>query len=128
MYDGNKIITGLIIFACLVTFPFLYNFGKANAKPDPKLDTPVIQQMKEKRCIETKEFMRANHMQLLDEWREAVRDGKRVYVNSSGESYKISLQNTCLKCHSNTKEFCDECHDYMSVKIYCWDCHIRVKS
>ncbi|MBI3600479.1 MAG: sulfate reduction electron transfer complex DsrMKJOP subunit DsrJ [Nitrospinae bacterium] len=128
MYDGNKIITGLIIFACLVTFPFLYNFGKANAKPDPKLDTPVIQQMKEKRCIETKEFMRANHMQLLDEWREAVRDGKRVYVNSKGENYKISLQNTCLKCHSNTKEFCDECHDYMSVKIYCWDCHIRVKS
>ena len=125
MYNGSKIIVGLIVFAGIVTFPFIYNLGKVNAKPEPKIDTPVIQQLKEKNCIESKEFMKANHMQLLNKWRDmVVRNGKRVYVNSKGEKYEISLQNTCLKCHSNKKEFCDECHNYMSVKTHCWDCHL----
>ncbi len=126
MYDKGKIIAGLIIFIVLVTFPFLYNIGKVSAKPEPKIDTPVIEQLKEKECIESKDFMKANHMQLLDKWRDmAVRDGERVYVNSKGKKYEISLQNTCLKCHSNKKEFCDKCHNYMSVKTYCWDCHLE---
>ena len=125
MYNGSKIIAGLIIFVALATFPFLYNIGKVNAKPEPKIDTPVIEQLKEKECIEPKGFMKANHMQLLNKWRDmSVRDGERVYVNSRGEKYEISLQNTCLKCHSNKKEFCDECHNYMAVKTYCWSCHL----
>src|SRR3989304_2441093 len=110
MYNGSKIIAGLIIFVALATFPFLYNIGKVNAKPELKIDTPVIEQLKEKECVESEEFMKANHMQLLNKWRDmAVRDGERVYVNSKGEKYEISLQNTCLKCHSNKKEFCDKC-------------------
>ena len=128
MYNGSKIIVGLIVFAGIVTFPFIYNLGKVNAKPEPKIDTSVIQQLKEKNCIESKEFMKANHMQLLNKWRDmVVRNGKRVYVNSKGEKYEISLQNTCLKCHSNKKEFCDECHNYMSVKTHCWNCHLESK-
>ena len=128
MYNGSKIIVGLIVFAGIVTFPFIYNLGKVNAKPEPKIDTPVIQQLKEKNCIESKEFMKANHMQLLNKWRDmVVRNGKRVYVNSKGEKYEISLQNTCLKCHSNKKEFCDKCHNYMSVKTHCWNCHLESK-
>ena len=125
MYDKGKIIAGLFIFIGLVTFPFLYNIGKVNAKPELKIDTPVIEQLKEKECVESEEFMKANHMQLLNKWRDmAVRDGERVYVNRKGEKYEISLQNTCLKCHSNKKEFCDKCHNYMSVKTHCWDCHL----
>ena len=125
MYNGSKIIAGLIIFVALATFPFLYNIGKVNAKPELKIDTPVIEQLKEKECVESEEFMKAKHMQLLNRWRDmAVRDGERVYVNSKGEKYEISLQNTCLKCHSNKKEFCDKCHNYMSVKTNCWDCHL----
>lgn len=125
MYDKGKIVAGLIIFIGIVTFPFIYNLGKVSAKPEPKIDTPAIGQLKEKKCIETEDFMKANHMQLLNKWRDvAVRDGERVYINSRGEKYEISLQNTCLKCHSNKKEFCDECHNFMSVKTYCWDCHL----
>jgi len=125
MYDKGKIIAGLFIFIGLVTFPFLYNIGKVNAKPEPKIDTPAIQQLKKKGCIEPKDFMKANHMQLLNKWRDtAVRDGERVYVNRKGKKYEISLQNTCLKCHSNKKEFCDKCHNYMSVKTHCWNCHL----
>lgn len=128
MYNSGKIIVGLLVFVSIIAFPFVYNIGADVANPEPKIDTPVIQQMPVKHCVESKEFMRANHMQMLNEWRDAaVRDGNRVYVSSDGQRYNISLQNTCMHCHSNKKEFCDTCHNYMAVKPYCWDCHFVPK-
>ena len=128
MYDSGKIIAGLLVFIAIIAFPFVYSMGTDIVKPEPKINTPVIQQMAVKHCVESKAFMRAEHMQLLNNWRDAaVRDGNRVYVSSTGERYNISLQNTCMHCHSNKKEFCDSCHNYMAVKPYCWDCHIAPK-
>lgn len=133
MYNGGKIIVGLIIFVALVTFPFYNNFGKANAKPEPKTDTPAIKEAqallgKKEVCVEPKAFMKGEHMQMLNNWRDSVvRDGNRMYVASDGKHYNMSLQNTCMKCHSNKKEFCDKCHNYMAVNPYCWDCHIAPK-
>ena len=40
-----------------------------------------------------------------------------------GVKYDRSLMNGCMKCHTEKKKFCDECHTYTSVKPYCWDCH-----
>jgi hypothetical protein len=128
MYNGGKIIFGLAVFAALVTFPFYYNAGTVVKKPDPKIDTPVIQQMADKKCVEPKAFMITEHMQLLNKWRDAaIRDNDRVYVNSQGKQFTISLQNTCMHCHSNKKKFCDECHNFMGVNPYCWSCHIEPK-
>ncbi len=42
MYNGGKIIAGLIIFIGLFTFPVFYNMGKTSKMPEPKLDTPAI--------------------------------------------------------------------------------------
>lgn len=133
IYDGGKIIFGLIIFFFLATFPFFYNMGKANARPEPKLDTPEIRQWErdygKKECVESREFMRAEHMQLLNDWRDSVvRDANAVYKSdTSGKVFGMSLQNTCMHCHSNKKKFCDECHNYMAVKPFCWGCHIAPK-
>ncbi|HET6513604.1 MAG TPA: sulfate reduction electron transfer complex DsrMKJOP subunit DsrJ [Thermodesulfovibrionales bacterium] len=132
IYNGGKIFIGLLIFAAFMTFPFFYNMGRANPRPEPKTDTPAILQWEKeygkKECVEPKAFMRAEHMKLLNNWRDfAVRDGQRLYVNSEGKKFTISLQNTCMHCHSNKKEFCDSCHTYMAVKPYCWDCHIAPK-
>jgi len=128
IYDADKIIIGLVIFVGLMTFPFFYNIGKANPKPEPKINTPEIQKLTEKKCVESKAFMQAQHMQLLNVWRDlAVRAGERIYENSEGKRYTISLQNTCMHCHSNKKKFCDECHTYMAVSPYCWSCHIAPK-
>jgi hypothetical protein len=130
MYNGGKIIIGLIIFIGLVTFPILYNGGKVTAKPDPKIDTPEILKLPEieRKCVESKTFMTHEHMKLLNQWRDwVVRDGNGVYINAEGKSYNMSLQNTCMKCHSNKSKFCDECHNYADVKPYCWDCHIAPK-
>ncbi|MEW6674830.1 MAG: sulfate reduction electron transfer complex DsrMKJOP subunit DsrJ [Nitrospirota bacterium] len=130
MYNGWKIIIGIIIFAALVTAPFLLSGGKVVAKPDPKIDTPEIQKLpeNERKCVESKEFMKTEHMKLLNDWRDSVvREGNRIYIGAGGKNYDMSLQNTCMKCHSNKKKFCDECHNYAAVKPYCWDCHIEPK-
>jgi hypothetical protein len=130
MYNGGKIIIGLIIFVGLVTFPILYNGGKATAKPDPKIDTPEILKLpeSERKCVESKTVMTHGHMKLLYQWRDwVVRDGDTIYTNAEGKQYTMSLQNTCMKCHSNKSKFCDECHNYADVKPYCWDCHIAPK-
>ena len=128
VYDGGKIFIGLIIFVVIFAAPFYLNTGKAIVKPELKIDTPEIQKLIEKQCVESKAFMRAEHMTMLNEWRDAVvREGNRFYENSKGKHYEMSLQNTCMKCHSNKKNFCDKCHNYAAVKPYCWDCHIAPK-
>ncbi len=122
MKDKGLIIAGLIIFFALLTSPFWYNLGKASVAPEPVLS----QKAKEaKECVLPIEYMKAEHMQLLDKWREkVVRTGQRLHVNDNGKSFEMSLSNTCLDCHSNKADFCDKCHTYASVDPYCWDCHI----
>jgi len=122
MNDKGKIVTGLVIFAAVVTFPFWYNLGKAAAPPEVVL-TEKAKAAGE--CVLPKEEIRTEHMKLLDVWRDTqVRDGQTVYINAKGKAYTMSLSNTCLDCHSNYKDFCDRCHAYASTDPYCWDCHI----
>ena len=125
MYDKGKIIAGLIIFFAVFTFPFWYNHGVAVSAPDPILSQTAKDA---KTCVDNTPFMRKNHMELLNVWRNtAVRDGKRMYLGENGKEYDVSLQKTCLHCHSNKAEFCDKCHQYASVTPYCWDCHTYPK-
>src|SRR6056297_2929576 len=120
MYDGGKIITGLIIFVVVLLFPLWYGLGKAQFT-EPELELPK----QEEQCIESTQWIRANHMELLDEWRDkVVRDGYALYETSSGEDVEMSLQKTCMDCHSNKEEFCDKCHNSVAVSPYCWDCHV----
>ncbi len=128
MYDKAKIIILVGIFLSLLTFPFYYNIIQAaiyTPKPELSLDTPEIQQMKEKQCVKSVDYMSANHMKLLDYWRNSVvRDNDRYFGIIDGVKYEKSLQGTCMHCHSNKRNFCDRCHIYADVKVYCWDCHI----
>ena len=125
MYDGGKIIIGLIIGLLILLFPFLYDAGKAAKVPEPEL-TAVAKEAKE--CVLPKSEIREQHMKLLDEWRqEVVRDAERVYTSADGRTFDKSLQNTCMNCHSNKTKFCDQCHTYMGVTPFCWDCHLEPK-
>jgi hypothetical protein len=122
MKDKWIIIVGIGIFLIILTFPFWYNRGKAAPAPELIL-TDEAKAAQE--CVRSTEYMTAEHMKLLDIWRHAVvRNAERIYVNSKGKEFTMSLSNTCLDCHSNKAEFCDRCHDYASVRPYCWDCHI----
>jgi len=123
MYDGNKIIPGLVIFVGLMTFPLWYNFGDAGPVPNPqKVENGAS------KCVRDTQYMRTSHMQLLDDWRdEVVRDGDRTPLVIDGKKYDKSLMNSCMECHANKQKFCDECHVYTAVKPYCWDCHYLPK-
>ena len=122
MKDKNKILAGLVVFIAVVTFPFWFNMGKAAPAPELELTAKA---KAAKTCVMPTEYMTAEHMQLLDVWRHnVVRSGERMFVNPDGKLYNMSLSNTCLDCHANKAQFCDRCHDYASVRPYCWDCHI----
>lgn len=150
MYKGGKIIVSLIIFVGFLTFPFFYNMGKANAGPENLAANMKI--TANTQCVEPASYMLDNHMQLLNQWRQAyVRDGQTVYTNSRGKKFVINID-TCTQCHatgsastaaglsnpaqaltsagttnntaSNTSDqFCVSCHNYSNVEPNCWSCH-----
>ena len=157
MYDGWKIILGLIIGLGLFLSPVLYNLGTDAKAPVPELTEKA---KAAGQCVAPKAYMTAWHMQLLDNWRhEVVRDADRYFntnedlwwdysldyrllekwrryttaggdfqgAGQPGKVYYKSLQVTCMECHSNKSKFCDECHNYMGATPYCWDCHVAPK-
>ncbi len=133
IYNKGPIFLGIVVFLALAFFPFYNNIGKVNVKPEPKVDTPAIQEWEKqygkKECVESKEYMIGEHMVLINFWRDSVvRNMNRQYISTtSHKKFNMSLQNGCMQCHSNKKKFCDECHNYMAVKPFCWDCHIQPK-
>ncbi|PIE57177.1 MAG: cytochrome C [Desulfobulbus propionicus] len=119
MYDRKKILVGLGIFVLLVTVPIWYNHGDAGAAPEVELPENA------EHCVLSAEEMRAKHMVLLNRWRDDVlRDGDRAGIEIDGKHYPKSLMLTCMGCHTSKVKFCDRCHEYVSVKPYCWDCHL----
>jgi hypothetical protein len=126
MYDGGKIIVGIVVFVILATSPLWFNALTKETPEAPKLQLPTNGSTE---CVEATEFMRTDHMELLNQWRnDVVRNGQRDYVSATtGKTYDMSLSRTCMDCHSNKAEFCDACHTYMAVSPYCWDCHVEPK-
>jgi len=121
--DKGKIVAGIVIFLVLVLFPVWFTTAAGS------FETPDLGDVKkitgEEDCVREVEWMRANHMDLLDCWRDhVVRDGLRKDMKSGRD---MSLTRTCLGCHKGEgrkANFCDRCHDYVGVKPTCWDCHI----
>ncbi|MBE0583635.1 MAG: sulfate reduction electron transfer complex DsrMKJOP subunit DsrJ [Desulfofustis sp.] len=120
MYNKGFIISGLIIFVLLVTFPVWFNGLDAGPLPKPELPPGG-----EKQCVAPAAEMRDTHMQLLNVWRDDVlRTADRVPVTVAGKQYRKGLQTACMQCHSNKEKFCDSCHNYVAVQPTCWDCHL----
>jgi hypothetical protein len=176
MYDSGKIITGLVIALAVLTFPVWWNLadGAFTAPPRPEPELAPAAKAAGK-CVEPGAVMKTKHMQILDDWRNAVvRDGTRYYVEApavetelssltlvmgarefvnqsvveipgvtplryiikgdeeliptgGGKMVEMSLQRTCLQCHTSKKNFCDRCHDYTAVTPFCWECHNEPK-
>lgn len=126
MYDAGKIVAGIAVFLVLVTSPLWFNALSADSVEPPQLPKPANGATQ---CVEATEWMRASHMDLLNQWRDAVvRSDERSYTSElSGITYEMSLTRTCLGCHGRKAEFCDSCHTYMAVSPYCWDCHVDPK-
>ena len=121
MYNRRYIIPGIGTFIIACLFPFLLNITSG---PYERVSLALPVDAKE--CIEPVAFMRPEHMQILNEWRDAaIRDGKRTYVASTGTLWEASLQNSCMRCHTDQQAFCGACHNANSVRPDCWSCHIE---
>jgi len=119
MNDRVKIYIGLAMFVIAATFPIWRAIGASPIPPD--LEKPV----RGTQCIESTEWMAANHQQLLNHWRDAVvREGRKTHTASDGTQYEMSLSKTCLDCHENQQTFCNRCHDFAGASLTCWDCHL----
>ena len=121
MGDNGKIYLGLAIFVILITFPFWGRLAAGDALPGrADLEYPA----NEEACVEDTPYMRASHMDLLNQWRDdLVREGNPDFVSSNGQTYLKSLTKTCLSCHEDRDAFCTRCHDYADVQPTCWECH-----
>jgi hypothetical protein len=108
----------------VVSFPIWQPLVAAGETAAPELEYPKGESKKP--CVEPTEYMKANHMNLLDAWRDAVvREGLTKYTASTGETHDMSLTRTCLSCHTNRDTFCTKCHDYADVEPTCWECHVE---
>jgi len=113
---SNKTLGFIVVAFVLVLLaaPAIYTakgYGLFKEAPAPELVLPE----NEKQCVESTEYMRANHMNLLlNERDNAVREGVRTVSHS--------LSN-CKTCHEKREEFCDRCHEYMGIQPECFDCH-----
>jgi hypothetical protein len=122
MFDRGKVVLGIVIFLVVVLFPVWYGLASGPGEV-PKMGD-VKQQTGAERCVRDLEWMRAEHMTLLDEWRDkVVREGLRDDPENPEGRREMSLTRTCLGCHTNYDNFCAKCHDYVGVEPYCWDCH-----
>lgn len=123
LYNAKAVYAGIAAFLVICSSPFWAGIGSSDYKK-PEVTLPKDA----KECVESAAFMKAEHMQLLNEWRDmALRADTRAYVSSTGKTWAISLQNTCLKCHNDYEQFCDKCHKTNNVDPYCWTCHVLPK-
>ena len=121
--DKGKWTAALVLFVLVVLSPFFVAFGTGSGGGE----RPALAKPEGEECVEATDFMRESHMALLDDWRdEVVRSANRGYESSlpSKKRYEMSLTRTCLSCHTDTTQFCDSCHGYVGVEVYCWDCHV----
>jgi len=108
------------VFA-LLTAPAWVGLVRGTSPEAPALERPAG----ETACVAPAAYMRASHMQLLAEWRDAVvRRGVRTWTAPDGRRHRISLTGTCLRCHASKARFCDRCHGFAGVSPACWNCHI----
>ena len=122
MGDRTVAGVGLALFLAAAAFPIWHAVGRAEGPAQPELELPEDASA----CVEDTEFMRANHMDLLNQWRHAVvRNGETEYASATGETFEMSLTATCMDCHGNRETFCKRCHDYANVEPPCWDCHVE---
>jgi nitrate reductase cytochrome c-type subunit len=117
-------LPSIIVFLSWLTLPSILV-----AETSAKLK-PFIPKANGEECVRDTSYMRKNHMEFLFQ--------KRDQVVLEGIRSKTESLNACLSCHEvknkagltvsfdSPDHFCRTCHDFVSVKIDCFDCHTSV--
>jgi len=101
--------------------------GASGALAGDWVQLPKPQKGKGNKCVADTDYMRRNHMKLLLHQRDGT-------MRSGIRTKRFSL-NECISCHvvngpdkkpvtiKSPKHFCRQCHDYVAVRIDCFECH-----
>lgn len=115
--DNNRF--AVLIFVLIILAPFGYSlirpvFTQGSATDEVFLDMPD-----DGECVRETVYMRFHHMDLLKQTREEViRDGTRGEITLSG----------CRDCHTYREQFCNRCHDAVTLNLDCFGCHYYPES
>ena len=89
-----------------------------------RVPLPNITVDKSTTCVAPAEVMRRTHMDMLKHGRD-----KTVHLGVRGGDESLSR---CIQCHAGKTTgaaigapdaFCQSCHDYVGVKLDCFECH-----
>ncbi len=110
-----------VALGALIALSPLVSAGDSASVPKP-----VIQKGQGEKCVEDTQYMRRNHMEVLEHHRDkTVHEGIRTKQHS--------LKN-CIECHATPDasgqrtvlgkdHFCQSCHTFAAVKVDCFQCH-----
>ena len=91
MSDKPTILIGLVVFVVLATVPIWYALGIADEESAPAYPADLELPENSSQCVEDRQYMIANHMDLLNRWRdEVVRDGDNSRIEIGGQLYEKS--------------------------------------
>ena len=94
------------------------------ARADGRVPLPRLTVDKSTACVAPPEVMRRTHMDMLKHRRD-----RTVHQGVRGGDESLTR---CLECHASKTTgaaigapdaFCQSCHDYVGVKLDCFDCH-----
>ena len=89
-----------------------------------RVPMPKIEVDKATTCVAPADVMRRTHMDMLKHRRDGT-----VHQGVRGGDQALTR---CLECHAgkttgaaigSPDAFCQSCHDYVGVKLDCFDCH-----
>ncbi len=140
MFAIMKRVLSVVLFASVFSLANAAGAQEKNTPAHPRVSGPQFtlpestdkcvhdsDYAKTGKCVRDTEFMRRNHMNLLKHKRD-------ITMYKGIRSKHNSLQN-CINCHvtkddagkaikvSNSKHFCASCHEYVAVKLDCFECH-----
>ena len=114
----NKMTIILVAVPILIiVLPFIYSLAGAVFGGDPQAVLPLLEYpdpAQYKECVRETEYMRFHHMDLLKEL--------RIKVVRDGQPQELGI-NSCRGCHPNKDQFCNKCHNTVSLYPDCWGCH-----
>ncbi len=96
----------------------------AQAAAQGRVPLPRFSVDKNTTCVAPPEVMRRSHMDMLKHRRD-----RTVHQGIRGGDESL---NRCIECHARTTNgvaigapdaFCQSCHDYVGVRLDCFECH-----
>ncbi len=130
MFRGRFILV-LAAAALVMAVPGVAPLGDGTAAAQMaqagRVPVPKPAKGKGDKCVADTDFMRRNHMDMLDHKRDAT-------VHEGIRTKRFALKE-CIDCHAvegsdgkpvtvkDPKHFCRSCHDYAAVRVDCFQCH-----